>query len=410
MKKNVYVFWLLIVLMLIPTNVLAIEQNPTANSEGAGVKNDLFYAVDGIDINGIPNETELANIAEQNKELMKEQEFATQGKKVGKGKGELYKAYKDDIKKLKDTMDKNQYNNMVDTIKNYNTATGELDCGTFDFGCKVKGLLISGGSDFLDIVINPLQNFIIKPSDVLNAPSVSGFKNAFTSLTDVAVVLFFIYQILKIISMRMTNGEGISQGVFEKTAKLIVSVCIIGVYEPLFKIALSVEYLLVSPILSTVTLSETGADALILRMMLLNSGVGTALLILGLGMIYLVITISLFYRLAMMILLYIVGPFAIASMVNDEMDFFTLWIRKLVANILTITLQALCIAMSIRIGFRVNFDEATNVTDVCLSAAFMFLALGVPKLLENFGNSTGASRASISAVQTSTNLVRTLKR
>jgi len=396
--------------MLIPTNVLAIEQNPTANSEGAGVKNDLFYAVDGIDINGIPNETELANIAEQNKELMKEQEFATQGKKVGKGKGELYKAYKDDIKKLKDTMDKNQYNNMVDTIKNYNTATGELDCGTFDFGCKVKGLLISGGSDFLDIVINPLQNFIIKPSDVLNAPSVSGFKNAFTSLTDVAVVLFFIYQILKIISMRMTNGEGISQGVFEKTAKLIVSVCIIGVYEPLFKIALSVEYLLVSPILSTVTLSETGADALILRMMLLNSGVGTALLILGLGMIYLVITISLFYRLAMMILLYIVGPFAIASMVNDEMDFFTLWIRKLVANILTITLQALCIAMSIRIGFRVNFDEATNVTDVCLSAAFMFLALGVPKLLENFGNSTGASRAGISAVQTSTNLVRTLKR
>lgn len=410
MKKNVYVFWLLIVLMLIPTNALAIEQNPTANSEGAGVKNDLFYAVDGIDINGIPNETELANIAEQNKELMKEQEFATQGKKVGKGKGELYKAYKDDIKKLKDTMDKNQYNNMVDTIKNYNTATGELDCGTFDFGCKVKGLLISGGSDFLDIVINPLQNFIIKPSDVLNAPSVSGFKNAFTSLTDVAVVLFFIYQILKIIFMRMTNGEGISQGVFEKTAKLIVSVCIIGVYEPLFKIALSVEYLLVSPILSTVTLSETGADALILRMMLLNSGVGTALLILGLGMIYLVITISLFYRLAMMILLYIVGPFAIASMVNDEMDFFTLWIRKLVANILTITLQALCIAMSIRIGFRVNFDEATNVTDVCLSAAFMFLALGVPKLLENFGNSTGASRASISAVQTSTNLVRTLKR
>ena len=117
------------------------------------------------------------------------------------------------------------------------------------------------------------------------------------------------------------------------------------------------------------------------------------------AILMLVVTISLFYSLAYLILLYITGPVAITTMLNDEMDFYSLWVRKLVSRVLTVFLQSVCIALSLATIFRITWNLQEVGTDLLLSIAYLMLALGVPKILENFGDSSGAGRSTIMAVR-----------
>ncbi|MBK3975999.1 conjugal transfer protein TrbL family protein, partial [Staphylococcus aureus] len=94
-------------------------------------------------------------------------------------------------------------------------------------------------------------------------------------------------------------------------------------------------------------------------------------------------------------ILYIMGPIAIATMVNDDMDFFSLWLRRLVSRILTFLLQSLCIAMCFATLFHITFDYKEAITDLMLSMAFLLVGLSVPKMLENFGDSSGAGRSTL---------------
>lgn len=97
----------------------------------------------------------------------------------------------------------------------------------------------------------------------------------------------------------------------------------------------------------------------------------------------------------MFIILYIMGPVAITTMVNDEMNFFSLWVRRLVSRVLTLLLQSLCIAMCFATLFHITFKYNETITDLMLAIAFLFVALSVPKMLENFGDSSGAGRSTL---------------
>lgn len=124
-----------------------------------------------------------------------------------------------------------------------------------------------------------------------------------------------------------------------------------------------------------------------------SSGPIIALPLMALLMV--VLTISLFFSLALFIILYIMGPIAIATMVNDDMDFFSLWIRRLVSRILTFLLQSLCIAMCFATLFHLTFSYREAITDLMLAMAFLLVGLSVPKMLENFGDSSGAGRSTL---------------
>lgn len=176
--------------------------------------------------------------------------------------------------------------------------------------------------------------------------------------------------------------------------KTFVAATLIGLYEPLFKVALNFQYLLVSPILNAIEVKDSTASLIALKgLMVDSSGPIIALPLMALLMV--VLTISLFFSLALFIILYIMGPIAIATMVNDDMDFFSLWLRRLVSRILTFLLQSLCIAMCFATLFHITFDYKEAITDLMLSMAFLLVGLSVPKMLENFGDSSGAGRSTL---------------
>lgn len=385
--KKIIIFSLLFTILLMP-----ISKVVYAEETGTGVKNDLSGSSQKA-YNSLPSDSELQKEVKDNEVDISK----SSNKKIGKGKGKLYKAYKKEINKyIKDRKKQGLTTNGIKkTAKKFNTETGKVeDVSPWDVQGHVTNLALSLGKSMIDIAKQPLQTFTMKPGDVLDAPSAKPMKNAFNSLTDILIVLFLIFQVSKIMISRAIDIGYNGQLIYDKLVKTIVAVVLIGLYEPIFKVILNFQYLLVTPILKSIDIDSDMSSIIALNGLMVDS-TGVALILPFVAIMLIVVTLSLFYSLALMIILFITGPLAISTMMNEDMEFFSLWLRKVVSRVLTLVLQSLCIAMSFATLFRVTFSYTTTLTDYMLGIAFLFVALSIPKLLENFGDSSGAGRSTL---------------
>lgn len=384
--KKVVITFMLFSFLLVPFNNFII-----AAEEGTGIKNNLDTTNEEA-MRSLPSDSELEQQVKERKADIVE---AGQTKKIKKEKGGLWKAYKDEIKsEIEKRKGDPLAKNMKDFAEDFNTGTGKLEVSKFDVEGHVNNMFLSIGTSIIKWSTEPLKHFTIKPSDVLEAPSAKPMMIAFSSLTDILLAVFLVFQLMKIMLARAIDIGYNGQAIYDKTLKTFVAATIIGLYEPLFKIALNFQYLLVSPILNAIDIKDSSASIVALKgLMIDDTGPIIALPLMGVLMI--VVTISLFYSLALFIILFIMGPIAIATMVNDDMNFYSLWIRKLVSRILTFLLQSLCIAMCFATLFHITFSYQEALTDLMLSMAFLLVALSVPKMLENFGDSSGAGRSTL---------------
>ncbi|MGV3144175.1 conjugal transfer protein TrbL family protein [Staphylococcus simulans] len=384
--KKVVITFMLFSFLLVPFNNFII-----AAEEGTGIKNNLDTTNEEA-MRSLPSDSELEQQVKERKADIVE---SGQTKKIKKEKGGLWKAYKDEIKsEIEKRKGDPLAKDMEDFAQEFNTGTGKLEVSKFDVEGHVNNMFLSIGTSIIKWSTEPLKHFTIKPSDVLEAPSAKPMMIAFSSLTDILLAVFLVFQLMKIMLARAIDIGYNGQAIYDKTLKTFVAATIIGLYEPLFKIALNFQYLLVSPILNAIDIKDSSASIVALKgLMIDDTGPIIALPLMGVLMI--VVTISLFYSLALFIILFIMGPIAIATMVNDDMNFYSLWIRKLVSRILTFLLQSLCIAMCFATLFHITFSYQEALTDLMLSMAFLLVALSVPKMLENFGDSSGAGRSTL---------------
>lgn len=390
--KRILMITLFITLLAIPLSAVA-----NAEDNGSiGVKNTMSEeSKEAFD--SLPSDKDLQSQIDENDASIVE---ASTNREIKKGKGELYKAYKEEIDKEVDKRkkyDKEGAKQFKETIEKYNTSTGKIDVGTFDVQGHIINFLISVGASGIELVSEPLASFTIKPSDVLGSPSAQPLKTAFDTLTDVLIALFLVFQITKIMSTRALDIGYQGHAVYEKLFKTIVAVVLIGLYDPLFKLLLNFQYLFITPILKSINVDSDMSHIIMLKAITTGANLGYVIVFPIIAILILIVTISLFYSLALMIVLYVVGPGAIATMVNDDMEFYSLWIRKIVSRVLTLFMQSLCIALSFATLMRVTFSAKESMTDVLLGIAFLIVALGVPKMLENFGDSSGAGRTTLLA-------------
>lgn len=385
--KKIIIFSLLFTILLMP-----ISKVVYAEQTGTGVKNDLSGSSQKS-YDSLPSDSELQKEVKNNKADISK----SSNKKIGKGKEALYKAYKDDIDKevkKRKSLKIPHADDIRDKAKAYDTTTGKLKVGTFDAEGHVNNMFLSIGKFLVQSSTKPLKKFTLQPSEILDSPSATPLKSAFNNLTDILLALFLIFQLTKIMISRAVDIGYNGQLIYDKLFKTIVAVVLIGLYEPIFKLILSFQYLLVTPILRSINVSDNMAGIIALRGLIVDS-TGMIIILPLTGILLIVVTLSLFYSLAMLIILYIIGPVAITTMVNEDMDFYSLWIRKVVSRVLTLMLQSLCIAMCFATLFRVTFSSTETLTDLMLGLAFLFVALSVPKLLENFGDSSGAGRSTM---------------
>lgn len=388
-----YIKKIMVLLILSLFILTSIGKITMAAEQGTGIKNDLSNTSQKA-YNTLPSDTELAKKVENQNANIAD---SSNTKKIGQGKKALYKAYKDEIDEEVEKRKKNKVphaEDLRDNAKAYDTTTGKLKVGKFDVEGHVNNIFLSTGKFLVKSSTEPLKNFTIKPSKVLDAPSAKPMKDAFNSLTDILIALFLIFQLSKILLARAIDIGYNGQQIYDKIFKTFVATILIGLYEPIFKLILNFQYLLVTPILNSIDVNDNMAGIIALRGLIVDS-MGMIIILPLTGVLLVVVTLSLFYSLAMLIVLFVIGPVAITTMINEEMDFFSLWLRKVVSRVLTLMLQSLCIAMCFATMFRVTFSTTETYTDIMLGIAFLFVALSVPKLLENFGDSSGAGRSTM---------------
>lgn len=385
-KKTILLFFLISFILTPLSQIVIAEEN------GTGIKNELSETNQKA-YDTLPSDKELAKSVKDSNANIGE----ASNKEIGKGKGKLYDAYKDEI----DDYIKNRKKaglstaGIKDTAKKYNTDTGKLeDVKMWDVNGHLTNLALSAGKFFIQTASEPLKSFTIKPSDVLIAPSAKPMKDAFNGLTDILIALFLIFQLSKIIISRAIDIGYNGQLIYDKIFKTFTAVILVGLYEPIFKLVLNFQYLLVTPILNSIDIDKNMASVIALNGLLVDS-TGMMFILPFVGIMLVVVTLSLFYSLALLIVLFVIGPVAITTMVNEDMEFFSLWFRKVVSRVLTLMLQSLCIAMCFATLFRITFNYKETLTDYMLGIAFLFVALSIPKMLENFGDSSGAGRSTM---------------
>lgn len=273
-------------------------------------------------------------------------------------------------------------------LEKYDYETNQFDCKWHEIGCHTNSFLFSTVSGFVFGAIDSFSKFQIDPEFVTGNAIYEGYMLNFKSLAWTIAAIFILWQTLKIVIMYSGNGEEGMNSLYDKLIAVITGGVLLGIYGQFFDWILELTHLLTETMLTS---PVTHYD--VMQVMAVNSvGYGLILMIVVSAILF-VFFLSVLYRTVLFVILYITGVLAIPTIVNDQYNFFNLWLKTVVSNILTLTIQLLCFVLGIKT--LVSLEGGNMV----IGMIFFIVGLSVPTLLSQFGASTGSAKAVGSSVK-----------
>jgi len=338
---------------------------------------------------------------EMDKSLKKEKNNSTGIEDVKAGKGEFYKAYEEEIEIWKKEREKHLGKGSADVdvalLKKFDYVRGEFDCSWNDVSCHITNFVYGTSSTVINWTMIPFSEVVIKPSSVLNNGILNDYKSAFNKLTRSLLALFFLFQIVKLVTMRMADIQSATNETNEKVILFIVSAFLLFSYNGLFTAIMNIQYVINYPLLSGLSATDEIGKIIAFNMLFLGSINMTTLFLAIVAVLIVVLILQMYYSLALISLMYVTGPVAITTMINSEYNFYSVWLRILISRLLTLGLQALCVVLGIRFFASVSFDPVTTLVMSITAISFFVVAITIPALLGQYGNSTGSGRAIMGA-------------
>lgn len=388
----------------------------SSNAYGVVTSND-----NGIDIRNPVSEGNIVYSAESNNVYIQDEDtlqqqmdseianetllnLVTDTTNIENETGGLWNAHEEYFESIKEQVEtmhgEGAYDVTEEMIKEkYNPVENSFDCGRFEVSCHFNSIGLTFMTSFIQTVLTPLSLVSVNPSVIMDTEIATGFINAFSVLTNSLLAVFLIYQIIKIMVLRMGDFEHIQPELTDKITKTIIAVFLIGSYDDLFRIILNLQFVVVYPIINTFTNTEALSQSIVVKLFFQPSMPVIMIIFLILSLLLLVVVVQFFYNIAFLTLLYITGPISITTMVNDEYNFFSLWLRNIVARCLTVLMQSICIVISLITLLNVESDLLDNIFNVFMCFAFLVLAMSVPTILQQFGNSSGSGKATVSTLK-----------
>lgn len=303
-------------------------------------------------------------------------------------KGDFYNKYKD---KFDDAPLPEEY---IDVIKVFDSETNSFDCGTFDVYCKSASISLSWSTGLANFVSGGLTLLVLDPGMITKDATFIRYRDYFQELSTGMLVLFMVYQIMMIVIRRYGDSDDYGQALNQKILLVFSSAMFLALYESIFTFILSIQNEVTSAILKT---GFTRDDLLL--MMLIYSPQYSIFFALFIGIIFIIFLIALLYRFVSLGFFYAVGPVAIPTMLNDEFNYFQIWLKYIVNNIVTLILQSIAFVMSIaamtgQFSFSKNLSYGVDIiAGFLLTIVLCFFALVIPGILGGLGSSTGTGRA-----------------
>lgn len=317
-------------------------------------------------------------------------------KEIPEGKGEFLKAYKTEFEEWKEEVPGGkQYYKLMEK---YDYQEGEFTCGKFDILCHIINFGYVSGTSIVSALLSPLEQLAIAPEEILDDSTLNQFKTAFKTFTTALLGVFIIFQLLKIYSYRMTNHSDTSGVLNEKILKLIFASALLFGYEKFFSAILNIQYRVNFGIFNYISNSQEVTQNIMLNMLLTPNGTVFVILILLFAILLAVLFFQMVYSFALVGILYVAGPVAVTTMVNDDYNMFSLWLKTLIARFLTLALQGLSVVLALSFASRISFLDGNigvfdSIFDKVLALTFLIVGMSIPALLKDFGNSSGSGRA-----------------
>lgn len=312
--------------------------------------------------------------------------FSMSDNPVFAGTGDFYDRHRDVID------DKVHDEDMIDLIKDYNYESNSFDCGWFGFSCKVGSFMFKATFGLVKAIYGGVDNAVVTASDITGNDIFNSYKNGLQRLSTWMLAIFLMWQSVKIVALRFAESEDGMMALNEKLVKVVALGIMLGVYTQLFTLIMNLQEGAVRGVIQD-TLDQ---EQIALSVFIYGADWGI-LIGLIIAVVMLIFNIAFMYRFVLFGLLYITGVIAIPTGVNDEYNYFSIWLRLLVTNGVTLFLQAMVFTLGVQAMFVQDaFNEGTAFIT---GMAFFILALAVPTLLGQLGASSGTGRALGTAVR-----------
>ncbi|WP_404456998.1 hypothetical protein LG329_19510 (plasmid) [Virgibacillus necropolis] len=277
-------------------------------------------------------------------------------------------------------------------LDEYDYGSNSIDCSWYDVSCHVSGNfiftnmvgLVKAGTEQINSIFERFTTLDIT-GDANNLWYMEGFKTLAWTMAS----LFLLYHAMKVTIMYIGQSDDGMNVLQEKLWKVLAIGILLGIYTELYKWIMQLLMYMNEEIIDTTLNPKEIVISLVVNGMWYG-----IILVLFLAVILIVFAIAYLYRFALFSLLFITGVIAIPTMLNDTFNFFNTWLKLVVSNFITLTLQTLCFAL----GFNklVSLEPGSMLYGI----AFFILALTVPGLLNQFGSSSGAGKAVSSGAKT----------
>ncbi|TCP24443.1 hypothetical protein EV207_1253 [Scopulibacillus darangshiensis] len=323
-------------------------------------------------------------------------------------KGDLYHAHKKAFDKWEDDVPGGGV--FVDLIKKLNYTKGKFECGHFDVLCNVVNIGYVTGGSIIGALLDPISKLAITPEKILDDNNLNKFKESFSTFTNSLLAVFILFQLMKIYSYRMVNHSDTINVLNEKIVKIAFACIFLFSYDLVFRFILAIQYRVNYGIFDYISQSKELTNNIMLNLLLTPNGTLFIILILIYAVLLGILFIQMLYTFALVGVFFVVGPVAVVTMVNDEYNMFSMWLRTIISRFLTLALQGLCVVLCFSfasdISFVIEGDGTAFFMKKITSIAFLMVGLAIPSLLKEFGNSSGSGRGAISGVKTVTRMFR----
>ncbi|QII26982.1 hypothetical protein G3M81_23110 [Bacillus paralicheniformis] len=301
--------------------------------------------------------------------------------------GEFYEKYEKEFDKFKFS------DNYKDIVKSFDADTMSFDCGFTEITCHIMSMQMSVALGFANFVAEGTKILVLNPESIVTDSGFKKYKNYLDDLSTIMLSLFLVWQIMVMVARRYGDPDDLPQTINTKIFQTVVGAIFLGLYSPIFTYILKIQNMAVSSLLS----AGLDRDQLFLQIFLYTPNYSILFGIL-VGLVNIIFLLALVYRFVAFGFFFVVGPVAIPTIVNDEFNYFQIWLRAIVNNLVTLFCQTLIFVLAIaamtnQLDFTKDLPYGVNVVvGFILSIVFCFFALVVPSYLGNLGASTGTGR------------------
>ncbi|MDT0193676.1 conjugal transfer protein TrbL family protein [Exiguobacterium sp. BG5(2022)] len=305
--------------------------------------------------------------------------------------GDFYERNKDAFKSYENVLGE-QY--IEEIVKKYDYETNSFNCGKLNFTCHALSVFYPSIIGITNIVGEQIQLLVRDPDKITKDEGLKKYKGYLTSLSYLLLPLFLMWHMMVMALRRLGDPDDYQQAMNQKLLGVFAGAAFLGLYNQIFDIIITLQNDMLNGIVKDAANRESMA------VMLFTWGPKHSVIVLLFVIIAMfVFGLALMYRFVALSFMFMVGPLAISTILNDEFNYFSIWWKYIINNMVTFILQAIAYAYCMQVLTNQNsyvrsFPLLTQPTvAISMTLVITFFALTIPSLLGNLGNSTGTGRS-----------------